>query len=167
MKPLYFLLTLFISVSIKGMAAVPTIEVPQAVLDAFNEKYPTATKAKWEQEDDGNFEVEFKMSSNKYEATFTIEGNWLETEKEIKVKELPAGVLESFKATFPKGKIKEAKYIESATRGILYEVEFKEGKIKKEALFDERGKYITSENDNRKEEEEEEESEFEDIDIDD
>lgn len=54
-------------------------DVPQAVLDSFNSKYPGASNVEWEVEkEDGKlyFEAEFKMENKSIEAHFRPDGTF-------------------------------------------------------------------------------------------
>lgn len=115
-------------------ADIDSAEVPKAVQDAFNKKYPKATDVEWEK-DKLNYEVEFELDEVEYEATFSEDGTWLETETEIPEKELPEKVAKAFKEKFPKAKIKEIEKVETP-KSIFYEIEYKKGMRKKEAIFD-------------------------------
>jgi len=65
---------------------------PKAVTDNFSSKFSAASKVKWDQEEAYEWEAEFKMNGSEMSASFDNSGTWLETEKEIKEKELPAEV---------------------------------------------------------------------------
>lgn len=65
---------------------------PKSVTDNFSSKFSGATKVKWDQEEANEWEAEFKMSGSEMSASFDNSGTWLETEKEIKEKDLPAAV---------------------------------------------------------------------------
>ncbi len=123
-------------------AAINKTEVPQAVLEAFNKKYPKATDVEWEK-DDLNYEVEFELEKVEYEATFSEDGTWLETETEITAKELPEKVASAFKAAYPKVKIKGVEKVETPKIS-FYEIEYKKGLKKREAFFDKDGNPLES-----------------------
>jgi hypothetical protein len=61
-----------------GGATVST--VPAAVLSAFNQRYPGATKVEWKQLSDGNYKVEFFKNGAKWQATFTSTGKLVKEE---------------------------------------------------------------------------------------
>lgn len=65
---------------------------PKSVTDNFNPKFSGATKVKWDQEEANEWEAEFKMNGSEMSASFDNAGTWLETEKEIRDKDLPAAV---------------------------------------------------------------------------
>ena len=65
---------------------------PKSVSDNFNSKFTGVTKVKWDQEEANEWEAEFKMNGSEMSASFDNAGTWLETEKEIKRRDLPAAV---------------------------------------------------------------------------
>ena len=73
---------------------------PKAVTDNFSSKFSAATKVKWDQEEENEWEAEFKMNGSEMSASFDNAGTWLETEKEIKNRDLPAAVAEIQKPGF-------------------------------------------------------------------
>lgn len=97
-------------------------QVPGSVMQAFQSKFPNATKAKWEMESADVYEVNFKMLRKKKSACFDRQGKWLETETEIKISELPKVVGQTLATQFPGYKIEEADRSETFDRGVIYEV---------------------------------------------
>lgn len=107
---------------------------PQAVLDAFNQKFPGKTDVDWEKEKNGVWEAEFDEGTAEWSASFSAGGQWLETEMEIPPAELPAAV----KAAVQGKKIREAAKILRADGSTVYEVEMRG----KELLFNGEGKAL-------------------------
>lgn len=115
---------------------------PKAVSDAFTAKFPTAKSVKWDKENDKEWEAEFKMNGKEYTANFSNNGEWLETECEIKKSELPAAVLTSIKTNFAEYKIDEVEISESM-KVTVYEVILEKGNDEMEVVFDKSGKIIS------------------------
>ncbi len=147
-------ITLIVALSL-GLTAgyaqdVKEADVPAAVKEAFAKKYP-GLKAEWEKED-ANYEAEFegkKVSVNmetgkkiKQEVEGSVlispEGTILETEEEIFVGALPAGVADYISKNFGGKKVKEAFKITDAAGKISYEAEVG----KDEYLFDANGGFL-------------------------
>ena len=64
--------------------------MPEIVKDAFKKNViGEVLSVKWEKED-GNYEANYLQNGIKSAALFDAKGNWLETEKAIEIKELPA-----------------------------------------------------------------------------
>ncbi len=112
-------------------------DVPDAVKAAFQKEFPAAKEAKWDKEED-NFEASFDNNKSDQSVVFDAEGNILEIEVEIKVSELPKGVMEYVKSTYPGKKIKEVAKITDAQKTVTYEVEVSGMDV----IFNEQGKFI-------------------------
>jgi hypothetical protein len=130
-------------------------DVPQAVKTAFNQKFSDATKVKWENEDENEWEAEFKMSGKEYSANFDSKGKWLETEYEIKKSEIPEAVKKTVKNEFGKYEMEEAEVSENAD-GTFYEIKFEMDEKDMEVVFKADGTVVKKESKNEDEEENEE-----------
>ena len=117
-------------------------KAPEAVTATFKEKFPMVKSVKWEKEH-GNFEGAFRDEKNvKMSATFTKKGEWLETERDIKITEAPAEVTAAIKADYPKWRFSHASKIEKADGSFVYEGDLTEGDRKKEVLYNAEGKKV-------------------------
>ncbi len=104
-------------------------KVPSAVSAAFKTKFPKAEKVTWEMENPKEYEANFKVNSAEQSAVFDAVGNWMVTETEIKVAELPKAVSQTLSKKFSGYKIKEAEKVEKKGTGNCFEAEIeKEGK---------------------------------------
>lgn len=155
MKNLIFLIALVLGF---GFTAISQVEVPANVKDGLTKKFPTATKVKWEKENDVEFEASFKLDGKSMSANFDTQGKWLETEWEIRIKELPETVVNAVTDKYPGFKIDVAEYCETPDfTGYEMEIEKKEGKleVEKEIQVSKDGKSIkelTEETDEESEE---------------
>lgn len=86
---------------------------PKSVSDNFNSKFSAATKVKWDQEEENEWEAEFKMNGSEMSASFDNTGTWLETEKEIKKGDLPSAVATVVKEKYADYKTEEIAEIET------------------------------------------------------
>ena len=134
---------------------------PLTVEKAFKKMFPKAEMAGWELDEDDNWEASFKMAGKKQSASFTEDGQWIETETVISQKEIPQMVLASLNKNYPKHKITAAELVENSD-GKWYEVEFDRGGSKYEVMFDSKGEIVNEET----EEEAEVDYEIEDEDFD-
>lgn len=141
------LLGLFFALSLS--CAHAQVKVPKAVTDAFAAKFPEATNVKWEKEggddeEENEYEAEFKQGGTEVSANFSKIGAWLETETEISETALPTAVLAAFHAKYGAStSVKEAAKIVKSTGKVMYEIEFKnDSKKKQEAIFDEMGSIV-------------------------
>lgn len=114
-------------------------EIPVAVQDAFNKNFPGITVKKWDKED-GNFEANFSKENKSMSATFDANGNWLETETDIAIADLPTVAATYVKEYYNGATIKEAAFLKTP-KGDMYEAEVKG----KDLLFDISGKFLKEE----------------------
>ena len=110
-------------------------DVPQVVKNAFIKSYPDQS-AKWEKEK-GNYEASFKKDGKTMSATFESNGNFLESETDIRESELPPAALNYIKTSYKGKKIKESAKITSAAGMVTFEAEI-DGK---DVIFDNNGKF--------------------------
>jgi hypothetical protein len=116
--------------------------VPKTVKTAFKNKYPSEKKPNWEKDSHGNFEAHFKKDGKKYRADFSPKGNWIETELSIKKENLPKAIKQVISSKFKDEDITEVEYVQSATKGTFYDVEFKQKGKNKDVEFRENGQII-------------------------
>ncbi len=131
MKKIVFLFALILGL---GFSASAQKTPPQAVVAAFNQKFPNVKVEKWEKEKNGEWEAELEQNGTDMSANFSATGQWLETETEIKVAELPAAVKTALKGK----KVKEASRIQKSDGSTMYEAEVHH----KDLLFDASGKQV-------------------------
>jgi hypothetical protein len=139
-----------------AIAEEETISVkhlPGAVIKALKAKFPRAAikKAAEEEEDDETvYEVSLEFKGRSYDVTLEADGTFVEIEKKLTTDELPAAVLKTLAARYPKAMIEKAEEITTGKGGeVRYEVV-----LKAEVAFTASGKVVKAE-----EEEEDEEDE--------
>lgn len=140
MKTMKNILVLIIALGLSNSIFAQKIsekEVPAAVKSIFKTHFPGVSKVKWEKEKE-HFEAEFEQNKTETSALFDGNGNWLETEVEITVNQLPAAASDYIKTNYKGQKIKEAARITDASGAVTYEVEIKG----KELIFDKNGTFI-------------------------
>lgn len=116
-------------------------DIPVPVKESFTKNFPGVTVKKWGKED-GNYEANFTKEGKSMSATFDAKGEWLETEIDIEISELPAAVTAYVKEHCKGAAIKEAAKL-TTPKGDMYEAEVKG----KDLLFDMSGKFIKEEED--------------------
>ncbi|AZQ60359.1 hypothetical protein EJ994_16670 [Maribacter sp. MJ134] len=117
-------------------------QTPEAVKKSFKSKYPNESDPDWRKDKNGNFESHFKKDGEHYRADFAPNGEWIETESNIKKKELPKAILKVLEADFEDIKIVEIEKVDHATKGTFYDVEIKIDGKKKDLEFSSDGKRI-------------------------
>lgn len=103
--------------------------VPDAVEKVFEKQYPGAKDVEWEVDANGFWEAGFEEDGVKYRADFRESGQWIETETSIEFSDLPDAVQTAVREQYPDEEVSEVEKVDSALRGIFFDVEFKrEGK---------------------------------------
>jgi len=115
-----------------------SMKVPDAVQSAFKTKFPEATKVEWEKESADEWEAEFKWNGKEYSANFKSDGQWLETEYEIKKSEVPKSILAHLDAAYSDYDLEEVERVETAD-GWAYELEIEVNDEEWEVLVNEKG----------------------------
>lgn len=117
-----FVLLAFLGMSLCAHAQKAVL--PNAVADAFSQKFPNAQKVHWNQEEADEWEAEFYLNGTETSASFNPAGSWLETETEISRRSLPAAVKNTLDSQFAGYKTGEVAIIDSpAFSG--YEIELR------------------------------------------
>jgi uncharacterized membrane protein YkoI len=126
-------------------------QVPKAVLEAFEKAYPNAKKVEFEKEMfEGKeaYEVEYKENGKEYEILYSSEGEVLQKEETIDVKELPESIVQAISKVHPKATIKEAEKLMKPDGAVTgYEVEIKEEGKKLELELDANGNILKTKQD--------------------
>jgi hypothetical protein len=117
-------------------------KVPAAAVSTLHKLYPDVKAYEWYNEE-GNYEAEYELNDMEAAVTFDVNGNVVETEKEIPVNNLPASVAEYISKNYSGAKIKEATEITDAKGSKMYEAEIKGKAI----LFDANGNFLKEEKD--------------------
>lgn len=117
-------------------------QVPESVKIGFDEKYPGEKHSKWKVDRNGNFESHFKKDGKEYRADFSPQGEWIETERSIKKKELPELVREKLKSDYDDYEIVELEETRHHSKGLFYDVELKKNGKKQDVEFNVTGKIL-------------------------
>lgn len=119
--------------------------VPSEVQNAFNIQFAGAQKLKWQMEEDGIWEAEFRQNGDELSATFAADGQWKETETEIEKDELPAIINSVLQTKFMGMRIREAAIVQRPDLSHGFEVELRGGKEITEVLLNDQGDIISQE----------------------
>jgi uncharacterized membrane protein YkoI len=84
------------------------------------------------------------MNNNEYSANFNNKGNWLETEYEFEMKDIPAAVKSTLDNEFASYEIEENEVSENA-EGTFYEFELEKDETEMEVVIDQSGKVVKKE----------------------
>ncbi|MFM1876857.1 MAG: hypothetical protein RL266_2594 [Bacteroidota bacterium] len=108
------------------MHAIAQKKIPASVKKSFAQKYPDIKEVIWQMVD-GNFEGQFKKDAGEFTAIYTVEGNWLETEEKLRLRDLPTEVSSSVKENYGGYTISSAVKVESASTISFHKLELKKG----------------------------------------
>jgi len=117
-------------------------DIPVAVLTTFQEKYPDEKSPDWGVDNHGWYEAHFKKDGEKYRADFRPSGEWIETENDIKEKNLPKVIKDIIREQFQDYKVVEVERVTHHEKGLFYDVEFKKDGKKMDVEFNEKGEAI-------------------------
>lgn len=82
MRNLFIAVLLGLTVLGSCSKKVVSAQVPDDVVTAFNQRYPSAEDVKWS-EDEGLYEVDFKEGEIKKEATYRSDGSLLDVAEKM------------------------------------------------------------------------------------
>lgn len=108
------------------MTACAQSDVPEVVQQAFKAKYGSLGNVEWNVDAHGYFEAQFKDKGEKYRADFTKDGQWVETENDIKYKELPKAIRKVIESKYSDRKVTEVEHVTHHSKGEFFDVEFKQ-----------------------------------------
>lgn len=109
-------------------------DVPRPVNAAFAKQFPKAEKARWGMESKTEYEVEFKQGAESMSATYAADGQWLETEKKIKLEALPEAVRHTLATRYAGHKTEDISLVKNP-KGTFYEADIEKGETSMEVLF--------------------------------
>lgn len=141
MKKQIIVLALFASLFI-GCKESANAQAPEAVKTTFQKMYPGENDPDWHKDSNGNYESNFKIDGIKYRADFSPNGNWIETESSIDVKDLPKAIRDKIKADYDSDDITEVEKVQHHSKGLFYDVEFKQKGKNLDIEFKENGDII-------------------------
>lgn len=116
--------------------------VPAAILTNFQQIYPNEKSPDWSIDKNGWYEARFKVDGEKYRADFRPTGEWIETENDIKQKNLPKVIKDIIDEQFQDYKVVEVERVTHHKKGLFYDVEFEKDGEKMDVEFNEKGEAI-------------------------
>ncbi len=132
----------------KKESLTPAAECPTEVRDAVAKRFPDCTIDKCQtHHEHGKDLVDVKLTrkgGSRLEVDLTPVGQILQTEERIGIDKVPAEVIASFAAKYPKAKTTGAEK-QSAEETTSYEIGFTIDGAKREATFTEGGRFVEEE----------------------
>ena len=126
------------------LSCLPKVEaqIPDAVLKSFKIKYPNEKVHDWEKDAHDYFEIQFKKDGEQHRADFMADGTWIETEVSIDKDDLPKAIKKVIKEQYGDREISEVEKVQHHSKGLFYDVEFKQKGKNMDVEFKENGKII-------------------------
>jgi len=116
-------------------------KVPEKVSTAFDEMFPGSANIEWEMDDEGIWEVEYNFRGTELESSFNENGEWLETERELEIENIPEKILKTLSLNYKEWKIEEAEFVKRPDFS-GYEINLEKGNYKTEVLVSADGEIV-------------------------
>ncbi len=114
----------------------------EVVTRAFEQKYPEATRVKWESKYDYKV-VEFYDGGVEKEAWFDKNGNWYMTESDISFQALPPAVIKAFQeGEYALWRVEDVDKLERVDMETVYVIEVEQGKQEFDLYYTEDGTLV-------------------------
>lgn len=143
MKKIFSLVLLMSALAFTYKAGAQIRKIPAEVTNAFSEKYADAKNVEWKDKL-SYFASSFEWKGDKYEAHFNKKGEWLNTEKELQVSDLPSVVKDGFdKSKYTDWETKSVYRIDLPEDQVNYRVHVAKSSVQKKILlFNAEGKLL-------------------------
>jgi hypothetical protein len=120
--------------------AVAANQIPAAVKNAFQLKFPAVRVVEWKIKSDNNYEAEFTLNRTDIAVKFDSTGKWLETESTVSRSTIPAAVRDTIAKRFNGYKVVETQTVQRWNeQRVVYELHLENAKEVVKAQFDEDG----------------------------
>ncbi len=108
---------------------------PEIIQKEFELRFPGATDVSWERENPKGWIAEFIWNDRNVHVNYSFSGQWVETQTQIQLSELPKAVLETMESFYPDWKIVLTNKIENTKPDLLFKVAIqKDSKIQEIVL---------------------------------
>lgn len=112
------------------------------ILDAFERMYPNATQVEWERKL-GYFVADCKIDNKEKDVWFDANGEWMLTETDITLNELPKAVTDAIASSqYANWKIDDISYLERKDMEAVYVVEVEKAKDEVDLYYSEEGQLL-------------------------
>src|SRR2546430_2568620 len=133
MAVLSFIVTTFL---IEAAQPMTPEQVPDAVKQVFQAKFPAVKRVEWEVKADKNYEAEFTLKGAELAAKFDSAGKWLETETAISRFKVPKAVRVAADREFKGYKVIERQSVQRWNeKALTYELHLENAKEVVKAQF--------------------------------
>lgn len=110
-------------------ATLPVAQVPIAVRQAFQAKFPTVKTVAWTLKSDKNYEAEYLVKGAEVTIKFDPTGKWLETESAIAASQVPGPLRQVLSTRFAGYKVIETQSMQKwDDPALIYEIHLENAK---------------------------------------
>lgn len=119
-----------------------------AVVEVFNTKFPNATAVTWEKK--GVYEkADFSEAGQECEAWFSVDGDWVMTEKDVLYANLPDKVKTGFTGSiYGSWKVEDVEWVDRVNTTPVYRLEIENANQEMYIYFNEEGELVKQVEDN-------------------
>jgi hypothetical protein len=115
---------------------LPAAQVPIAVRQAFQAKFPTVKSVAWRLKSDKNYEAEYLVKGAEVTIKFDATGKWLETESAIPASGAPVELRQALSTKFVGYKVIETQSMQKwDDPAVIYEIHLENAKEVLKVLF--------------------------------
>jgi hypothetical protein len=119
----------------KRHTAIAKVEkAPDAVAQAFQQKYASVTGETWHKMASGDWYADFSEDSSSSKAEFTPEGQWVATRIALNSSQLPDTITNAIQQKYPGATVSQATHIERADVSPYYEISLQVNGAEKDIL---------------------------------
>lgn len=112
---------------------------PEAIQKQFELRFPGATDVTWERENPKGWIAEFIWNDRNVWVNYAYSTQWVETQTQIQVSELPKAVVETIESFYPDWKVMVATKIENSKNEVLYKAAIQKDAKLQEIVLKEEG----------------------------
>ncbi|WP_407523402.1 PepSY-like domain-containing protein [Lacibacter sp. MH-610] len=127
----------------QAIQKIEKIVPPEAVLNAFTQKYTADAVVEWSKKANGNFVAAVEQNGFKQIAEFNAEGKWLSTQTMLTADQLSEAAQTKLKEQYAEMQIAEVKKIEREGISVFYKVTLTKDKETKTVYINDAG-FISS-----------------------
>jgi hypothetical protein len=125
-------------------APISAAQVPDAVKQGLQSKFPNAPTAEWKKKAGNIYEAEFTVESREITVMFDATGKWLETETAIDPASVPPAVMDAVAKRFKGYKVIETQDMKRFDQqNLLYELHLENSKQILKILFSPEGAVLS------------------------
>lgn len=125
-----------------AVVSVWAINVPKAVLQAFQAKYPQAESTEWVKMKDGAYRANFISGETKMEAVFNKNGEWLTGKTYLSSEAVPPALLDVLKTRFKDYHLDKFSSETAPNRPTTFTAYLKSGNVLLDVVMDSTGKVL-------------------------